>query len=380
MSGRSPLTNARQEAYQETATGAYRRLTGRGSWSDRRLRLYVSALLAWSLMAGGLWGEPPETLPLQRYEFTQTEMAVAIRIVLYAAEDATARQAAQSAFDRFHQLNAIMSDYDPDSELRRLCRTSSEGKAVPVSDDLWQVLVRAQELSARSEGAFDVTIGAATRLWRRSRQLKELPSSQTLQTVMSRVNYRLVRLHPENQSVELLRPDLRLDLGGIAKGYADDAALEVLHHHRIRRAMIEAGGDLRFGDPPPGKLGWRIGIGQTAPEKPPRFYLELSNVALSTSGDMWQFVVIEGKRYCHILDPRTGLGLTKSCQVSVVALDGATADGLATTACILGPQKGLELIENTPGAAAYFLCPREGKEEVFLSRRWKWGKKGRSSL
>jgi thiamine biosynthesis lipoprotein len=328
-------------------------------------------LLAVGLAGGVIWGEPPETPPLQRYEFTQTEMAVAIHIVLYAADDATARQAAHAAFDRFHQLNAVLSDYDAGSELRRLCRTSSEGKAVRVSNDLWQVLLRAQKLSARSAGAFDVTVGAATRLWRKSRQLKELPSPQALQSVLSRVNYRWIRLHPKDRSVELLRPDLRLDAGGIAKGYANDAALEVLHQHRITRALIEAGGDLRLGDPPPGKPGWRIGVGQTDPKTPPRVYLELKNVALSTSGDMWQFVVIAGKRYSHILDPRTGLGLTDRRQVTVVAPDGTTADGLSTAACVLGPRKGLALIEDTPGAAAYFLCATEGKEEVFTSRRWK---------
>ena len=320
---------------------------------------------------GVLGGEPPQTPPLQRYEFTQTEMAVAIRIVLYAPDDATARQSAQSAFERFHRLNAIMSDYDAESELRRLCRTSSEGKAIHVSDDLWRVIVHAQALSDRSKGAFDVTIGAATHLWRKSRQLKELPSAEALQAVLSRVDYRLIRLHTEDQSVELLHPDIRLDLGGIAKGYANDAALEVLNQRGIKSAMIEAGGDLRFGDPPPGKAGWRIGVGQTDPNTPPRFYLELSNVALSTSGDRWQFVEIAGKRYSHILDPRTGLGLTDHCQVSVVAPDGVTADGLSTAACVLGPQKGLELIEDTPKAAAYFLRAPEGKEEVFASRRWK---------
>jgi FAD:protein FMN transferase len=333
----------------------------------------MSGLVLALLMAGGICGEPPETPPLQRYEFTQTEMAVAIHIVTYAADDATVRHAAQAAFERFHRLNAVLSDYDPESELRRLSRTSFEGKTVPVSNDLWRVLLRAQTLSARSDGAFDVTIGTATRLWRKSRQLKELPSPLALQLARSRVNYRWIRLHPEDRSVELLRPGLRLDLGGIAKGYANDEAMEVLRQHHITRAMIEAGGDLRLGDPPPGKAGWQIGVGQTDPKTPPRFYLELKNVAVSTSGDMWQYVVIAGKRYSHILDPRTGLGLTDRCQVTVVAPDGVTADGLSTAACVLGPRKGLELIEKTPGAAAYFLRAAVNNEKIeeFSSRRWK---------
>ena len=117
---------------------------------------------------------------LSRFEFTQTEMAVPIRIVLYAPDNATASQSAQAGFLRFHELNAVCSDYDPQSELRRLCDTSSEGKVIPVSDDLWRVLVRAEELSQRSQGAFDVTVGPLVHLWRNARHTKELPSAESL--------------------------------------------------------------------------------------------------------------------------------------------------------------------------------------------------------
>ena len=108
-------------------------------------------------------------------------------------------QAAKAAFSRFHELNAVLSDYDPQSELRRLCDTSSEGKPVRVSDDLWRVLVRAQELSERSDGAFDVTIGPVVQLWRSARQTKELPSPESLQAALARVGYRCVRLDPSSR-------------------------------------------------------------------------------------------------------------------------------------------------------------------------------------
>ena len=308
---------------------------------------------------------------VNRFEFTQTEMAVPIRIVLYAADDTTAARAARAAFSRFHDLNASMSDYDPQSELRRLCDASSEGKPVRVSDDLWRVLVRAIELSERSEGAFDVTIGPVVHLWRNARRTKELPAPKSIQAALSRVGYRLVRLHPKQQAVELLRPKMRLDLGGIAKGYAVDEALKAMRKRGVTRVMVEAGGNIGLGDPPPDRPGWRIGIAPPDPRSPARQYLLLSRVAISTSGDLWQYAVIDGVRYSHLINPRTGMALTDHCSVTVVGPDGLSTDGLSSAVAILGPEKGLKLVESTPAAAALIVRAVGSKERTYQSRRWK---------
>jgi FAD:protein FMN transferase len=307
---------------------------------------------------------------VNRYEFTQTEMAVPIRIVLYAADDTTAAAAARAAFARFHDLNALMSDYDPQSELRRLCDTSSEGKPVRVSDDLWRVLVRARELSERSQGAFDVTIGPAVLLWRNARRTKELPSPRSIQAALSRVGYKWVRLHPEQRAVELLRPKMRLDLGGIAKGYAVDEALRAIRKRGITRALVEAGGNIGLGDPPPDRPGWGIGIAPPGARGPARQYLQLSRVAISTSGDLWQYAVIAGARYSHLIDPRTGMALTDHGSVTVVGRDGLSTDGLSSAVAILGPEKGLKLVENTAGAAAFIVRVVDGRERTYQSRGW----------
>jgi FAD:protein FMN transferase len=308
---------------------------------------------------------------LKRFEFTQTEMAVPIRIVLYASDDATATQAAKAAFARFHDLNAVCSDYDPESELRRLCDTSSEGKPIHVSDDLWRVLVRSLELSAQSDGAFDVTVGPVVRLWRSARQTKELPSPKSLQAARTRVGYRWVRLHPERQAVELLRPKMRLDLGGIAKGYAVDEGMKAIRGHGITRVMIQAGGNIGLGDPPPERSGWRIGIAPPDAHNPPRQYLSLARAAVSTSGDLWQHALIGGVRYSHVIDPRTGQALTDHSSVTVIGRDGLSTDGLSSAAAVLGPDKGLKLIEATPNAAALIVRVADGKEQVYESQRWR---------
>ncbi len=318
-----------------------------------------------------LQATPSSAAVLNRFTFTQTEMAVPIRIVLYAADDTTAAAAARAAFSRFHDLNASMSDYDPQSELRRLCDTSSEGKAVRVSDDLWRVLVRAIELSKRSDGAFDVTVGPLVLLWRNARRTKELPSPKSIAAAKSRVGYQWVRLRADQQAVELLRPKMRLDLGGIAKGYAVDEALRAIRKHGITRAMVEAGGNIGLGDPPPSRAGWRIGIAPPDAHSPPRQYLLLSRAAISTSGDMWQYAVIGGVCYSHLIDPHTGMALSDRSSVTVVGPDGLSTDGLSSAVAILGPRQGLKLVNETPGAAAFIVRMADGREQTYRSRKWK---------
>jgi FAD:protein FMN transferase len=310
-----------------------------------------------------------------RFQFTQTEMAVPIRIVLYAPNNATASAAASSAFSRFHELNAALSDYDPESELRKLCGSSSEGNAVPVSDDLWRVLVRARLLAEQSGGAFDVTVGPLVLIWRNARRTKELPTADSIAKARESVGYRFLQLHPDDHSVELLKPHMRLDLGGIAKGYAVDEAMAAIRKHGITSIMVEAGGNIGLGDPPPEAVGWRIGIARPDVQSPPREYLELSNVAISTSGDMWQYAIIKDKRYSHLVNPQTGMALTEHCSVAVIGPDGLSTDGVSSAIAILGPEKGLKLLEQFPNCSAMMIRMVDGKEEITQSKNWPGEKK-----
>ncbi len=329
-------------------------------------RLAIAWLLAFATPVA-----PPDRPGLHRFQFTQTEMAVPIRLVLYAPDAQTANGAAQAAYARIHELNAILSDYDPKSELRILCATSPGGSSIRVSDDLWRVLCPALTLSERSEGAFDVTVGPVVRLWRRARRREHLPSADRLREARKLVGYKNVKLDAKRQTVELLKPNMRLDLGGIAKGYAVDEALKVLEKRGISRVLIDAGGDIRLGDPPPGKSGWVIGIARLKPDSPPSQYLSLARTAVATSGDAWQYVEIDGRRYSHIVDARTGLGLTDHSSVTVIAPDCITADSFASAVSVLGPEKGLKLIEATPEAATFIVRAPEGKTETHQSARWK---------
>jgi thiamine biosynthesis lipoprotein len=298
----------------------------------------------------------------ERRQFEQVEMGMPFTVLLYSADQEAANRAAAAAFARIGELNRVMSDYDPDSELSRLSATAGRGKAVKVSDDLWIVLSRAQKLAAESDGAFDVTVGPYVKLWRRARRAKEMPSPERLAEAKASVGHRFLRLDPQARSAELLKPGMRLDLGGIAVGYAIDEALKVLAKHGITRALIDGSGDIVVGDPPPGKAGWRVGVSPSEGKgSPPTRYLLLRNCSVTISGDDVQFVELEGKRYSHIVDSRTGLGLTDHSAVTIVAADGITADSLATAVSVLGPKRGLALVETYRGASALIL-QRQGDQ------------------
>lgn len=318
------------------------------------------------LFALMLAAEPSE---LRRFEFQQTHMGAPVKITLYASDERSANRAADAAFARFAELDEIMSDYKPESELSKLSRTAGSGRAVAVSDDLWKALDRSQQLSEASQGAFDITVGPYVRLWRRARRSKEFPLGERLEEARRSVGYEHLRLDHEGHTAELQAPGMRLDLGGIATGYAVDEALAVLAEHGIKRALIDASGDIGVGDPPPGAEGWKIGIAPLDPAGPPSRYLRLRNAAVTTSGDAFQHVVIDGQRYSHIVDPSTGLGLTEPSSVSVVAADCITADSLATAVCVMGPRRGLDLIERTPHAAALIVREVDDKVETHVSRR-----------
>jgi thiamine biosynthesis lipoprotein len=309
--------------------------------------------------------------PLSRFTFTEPHMGTRFKIIFYAKDEATAQFAAKAAFQRIADLDGIMSDYRPTSELMRLCQKSG-GEPVRVSDDLFRVLERSQEVAKLSDGAFDVTVGPIVRLWRNARRTHEMPDPKELAQARELVGYRKVLLNAKNQTVQLLKPGIRLDLGGIGKGFAADAALATLKEHGIVQALVAAGGDIAVSGPPPGTDGWTIGIAPLLdPDAKPNQYLILHDAAVSTSGDSEQYLEINGKRYSHIVDPRTGIGLVDRMSVTVVAPKGLTADPLTKVVSVLGPERGLVIIDGTEGAAALVVRKTDKGIETVASKRFK---------
>ncbi len=271
-------------------------------------------------------------------------MGVEARVVLHAPDEASARHAARAAFDRIAELDSVMSDYRPDSELMRVCADGRTGRRT-VSRDLHRVLLRARDITVLSDGAFDVTVGPLVRLWRAARREKRLPEPSAIAAARSRVGPENLLVADASPAITLRRPGMLLDLGGIGKGFAADEALAVLAAAGHPRSLVDVGGDIAVGDAPPDRAGWRI-----ATVASPRF-LQVANCGVATSGDTRQFVEIGGVRYSHIVDPATGLGLTNRSPVTVIAADATTADALASAVSVLGPRRGRALVDRLEDAS-----------------------------
>lgn len=261
-------------------------------------------------------------------------MGTRCRIVVYAPSEAPAAAACAGAFARVAEIELALSDYNPASEASRLV-AAEPGIWHAVSADLAVSLRRSKQVFDASAGAFDPSVGPLTKLWRQTRRDGVLPAPEVLADARARTGLSLFEIDQELDRIRFSRPGLGLDFGGIGKGLAADEAFRVLTTAGLRAALIDFGGGLVAGDPPPGQACWEIeirnGLGGVRP-------LTLANGAVATSGDVEQFVEIDGMRYAHIVDPATGLGLTRRTAATVVAQSGWLADALATAACVLGPE------------------------------------------
>lgn len=302
-------------------------------------------------MVGFILTAQPRAMPpsdeLTRYSYTEYHMGIDARLVVYAKDQTTAEEACSAAFARIAALESAMSDYRKDSELTQLCRVAG-GPPKQVSYDLFVVLRRAQEISARSQGAFDVTIGPLIQLWRKVRKSGELPDPSEIEAARALVGWKKMHLDTRRGTVQLDVPGMKLDLGGIAKGYAADEAQKVLRAHGIRRALVEMGGDIVVSGPPPNADGWTIRVPNAGHDSGPTD-LHFTNRAISTSGDTEQFVVIGGVQYSHVVDPRTGQAITNRIQATVITSSGFLSDPLSKMLALLGREEGELVLRTYPG-------------------------------
>ena len=290
-------------------------------------------------------------------------MGAQARIVLAAAEEASAADAANVAFAEMDRLEAVLSDWRVDSEVRRLADHAARAwdEPKPVSPLLYDALERSLSISRATQGAFDVTVGPLVRLWRGVLAGGAWPSEEQLTEARSRVGYEKLTLatHRAQESQESRGPQgegegevrlgaagMQLDFGGIGKGLACDRALAVLRELGYPRSMVELGGDLALGQAPPGERGWEVHLLCAEGERVEVRFLE--NLGIATSGRSEQFLEHAGRRYSHILDPRTGLGLERDLCVTVFAPEASLADALASAVSVLGAKAGRRAIVQWP--------------------------------
>jgi thiamine biosynthesis lipoprotein len=305
------------------------------------------------------------------FEAVEPHMGTLFRIKLYASSAYQAQTVFRSAFARIETLDNTLSDYRPESELSRVTALAVN-RPVEVSADLFHVLIAAQQISEETAGAFDVTLGPVIRLWRQARKTGQPPSPDALREAAKLCGYKKMKLDTERRTAEFAEAGMKLDVGGIAKGYAADEALTVLGAAGIKSALVAASGDLAFSDAPPGKKGWSIGIDSfDSAAAPFTKTLILANGAVSTSGDTEQYLNAGGKHYSHIIDPGTDMGLTRRVTVTVVARLGITADALATAVEVMGPERGFPVVEHRAGAAALIVIRDSAKPRIIESRRFR---------
>ncbi|GHT36834.1 thiamine biosynthesis lipoprotein ApbE [Planctomycetales bacterium] len=314
-------------------------------------------------------------------------MGTLIRIIFYietnpADKDKTkekAEQVSTAVFDKFAELNRVFSDYDSDSEVSQLCSRSTEEYQknnrcipLPVSDDLFCVLKESKRIGELSDGAFDISVGPLVRLWRRAKHQGELPKPELSERQRSLTGLHLWHADEKNKTLLLEKSGMRLDFGGIAKGYAADEAVKTALKLGITRILIDAGGDIRVGAAPPADKPaeqlteketkcWTVEAGGE--------FIQLENAAVAGSGSTDKFIEIGGVRYSHIVNPKTGIGLLDSPLVYVIAPTAMEADALASAISVLGAKKGIALIDSQKNTAAKMIYSGD-ETKIFTSKEW----------
>jgi FAD:protein FMN transferase len=291
-------------------------------------------------------------------------MGSELRLTAWATDDATARSAFDAVFAEFERLEAQMSTWRPGSDVLRINAAAGD-HAVPVAADVRDVLRLARQISEWTEGTFDVTFGALTDVWKFDQdQDNTIPSAEAIRARLPLIDYRQIAIDDRAGTVFLMRKGMKIHLGGIGKGYAVEHAMNILRRAGLRDFMIQAGGDLYVGGHKDGRL-WRLGINDPrGPEGHSFATVDLTDSTFSTSGDYARFFMKGGMRYHHILDPATGQPARLCRSVTIVSESPVVADAIAKGVFILGPEKGMALVERIPRLEAVIVT---AKNEVLVS-------------
>ena len=301
------------------------------------LRIFFTAISVCSTIAGDA--------QQSRFSFTESKMGAPFTVVFYLNDSVEAARVAKRCFIIVDSFNFIFSDYIDTSELSKLSATAGiNAQATIVSPALYDILLKSKKAYELSEGAFDITMGPLSKLWRKSRKHHQFPNDSTVKSVRNLIGFDKLVIDTVNKTVRLTQIGMQLDLGGIAQGYVAQKIIDFLHTQDINNALVNASGDIVMSGAPIDKKGWVIGV--NVPETTDELLtqkLVLQNISVTTSGDAYQFIEKDGIKYSHIIDPTTGYGVTSQRNVTAIAADGTTADWLATACSILSIKKAKKL-------------------------------------
>jgi thiamine biosynthesis lipoprotein len=298
-------------------------------------------------------------------EFRQARyiMGTIVEIVVAAADKRTAEHAMAYGFQALQQVDQRMSIYQPTSELSRINRLAGE-QWVHTDADLLTVITAALDISRQSHGALDVTILPLMRLWGFVHQAGRVPTTTELRTTLPLIDYRHIQLDPSQPTIHFARQGVELDLGGIAKGYAVDTALTALLAHGVNHALVNAGGDLFALGTATTDTAWVVDIQHPRLADRSLATVQVHNRSVATSGDYEKYFEQDGKRYCHLIDPRSGYPVQDVASVTILADTTMQADAISTAVFILGPDKGFTFLEQHPHAEGVMVVRHHGAPEV----------------
>ncbi len=304
---------------------------------------------------------------------SRNAMGTVFTIYLYARDQEQAEPSLEAAFEEIERLEETLSTYRATSEISRINRLAGNGE-VTTDPEVFALLEKSLQYSRQSHGAFDVTVGSLMRAWGFFRGQGRYPTSEELRWSRENVGWKKLRLDPATRTVRFAAPGLELDLGAVGKGYAVDRVVKVLREAGLESALIDAGSStLHAMSAPPGKNGWTVRVPMPGERSQTVSTVTLRNESLSTSGSYENFFRLDGRTYCHVMDPRTGAPVQGVAQMSLIASDSTTSDALSNAMFVLGPEAGKQLlatVNHSRGLWALFDAGAGPESQRWV--RWQW--------
>jgi len=342
-------------------------------------RYSIIAIGGLLLIAAGLLRPEGRWFPgrlIERDSGSRVIMGTLVRIQIRCESDQIAREALTRAYAAMDKVDQLMSTYREDSEMSKINRLAAQ-EPVEVSPETFNLLRKAMEYSRMTDGAFDITVAPLIRLWRQVAREDRLPTQEELDRVLEKIGYEKIVLSYENRTVSFAHEGVELNVDAIAKGYAVDRALNAIRRPGVRAALVDIGGEIAcFGQDQPGK-DWIVGIQDLFADnlenpfnQKARWRVALRDHAIATSGNYRQYVTISNKKFSHIIDPRTGMPAEKLPSVTILAPLTEDADALATAISVLGPEKGLALIDSIPDTEAFLVAGTGAHPKFYRSQQF----------
>lgn len=302
----------------------------------------------------------------EKFQEIRMIMGTYVEVQVWCKDEKKANTGIQDAFKAMENVDETMSDYRDDSIISQLNRG---GKGVfHVKDrDTFHVIQEATRISRLSHGAFDITIGPLMYLWFKNKQNNSIPGRETIEKVLGSIGYFHYQLNENTQEISFDQEGIQLDLGAIAKGFAVDKAISMLKKHGLTKIMVNAGGDLYVFDPPPGKSDWNIGLLDPFNKKKSLLTIPVTRSAIATSGNYEKFFTVGNKKFCHIIDPRTGYPVDGIVSVTVIAKNAMLSDALATTFFIMGYPEGLNKAESMENVESIMVACNGNNINVYFT-------------